>query len=238
DDLDAEMTVVRNEMEQGENSPFRILMQQMQAAAYQWHSYGRSVIGARSDVENVDIEQLRAFYHQYYQPDNAVLIISGKFDPERTLNVVAEAFSAIPRPERQLPREYTVEPVQDGERSVTVRRQGGTPIVASFFHGLSAADPDSAAFELGVAALGDVPSGQLYKNLVEPGLASSAFGFASSQRHPGYAFFGAQLDDGMEVERARKALNDTLAQAASQALPDADIDRMRSKWLSSWQQGT
>ena len=77
EDLDSEMTVVRNEMESGENSPSRILMQKMQAAAFQWHSYGKNTIGARSDVENVDIGQLRAFYHQYYQPDNAVLIVAG-----------------------------------------------------------------------------------------------------------------------------------------------------------------
>ncbi|WP_353172681.1 M16 family metallopeptidase [Paracandidimonas soli] len=238
EDLDAEMTVVRNEMEQGENSPFRILMQQMQAAAYQWHSYGRSVIGARSDVENVDIEQLRAFYRKYYQPDNAVLIVSGKFDPESVLKVIDDAFSPIPRPDRQLPREYTVEPVQDGERGVTVRRQGGTPIVASFFHGLSAADPDSAAFELGIAALGDTPSGRLYKALVEPGLASSAFGFASSQRYPGYALFGAQLEAGMDIDKARKTLNETLEKLASEPLQEADLERMRSKWLTGWQQGT
>ena len=238
EDLDAEMTVVRNEMEQGENSPFRILMQQMQAAAYQWHSYGRSVIGARSDVENVDIEQLRAFYRKYYQPDNAVLIVSGKFDADSVLKIIDDAFSPIPRPTRELPREYTREPVQDGERSVTVRRQGGSPIVASMFHGLSAADPDSAAFELGVAALGDVPAGRLYKALVETGKASSSFGFAASQFYPGYALFGAQLESDMDIDLARQTLNATLAQTAEQPLPETDLARVRSKWLTSWQEGT
>src|SRR5690606_7344255 len=91
EDLDAEMTVVRNEMERGENSPFQMLLQKMQATAYQWHSYGKSTIGARSDVENVDIDQLRAFYKLYYQPDNAVLIVSGQFDPSDTLDTIAQA---------------------------------------------------------------------------------------------------------------------------------------------------
>ena len=75
-DLRSEMTVVRNEMERGENSASGILMQKTLATAYQWHGYGRSVIGARSDVENVRIENLRAFYRTYYQPDNAVLIVA------------------------------------------------------------------------------------------------------------------------------------------------------------------
>ncbi len=58
-DLDAEMPVVRNEMERGENSPFSMLLQQTDAAAYVWHPYGRSVIGARSDVEHVGSRSCR-----------------------------------------------------------------------------------------------------------------------------------------------------------------------------------
>ncbi|WJJ93003.1 M16 family metallopeptidase [Neopusillimonas aromaticivorans] len=126
-DLDAEMTVVRNEMEAGENNPFQTVMQKAQAIAYQWHNYGKDTIGARSDVENVDIEQLRAFYRQYYQPDNAILIVSGKFNPAETLATIADAFKDVARPARQLPPEYTIEPVQEGERRVVVRRNGGTP---------------------------------------------------------------------------------------------------------------
>src|SRR5690625_3762068 len=122
EELDAEMTVVRNEMERGENSPFRVLMQKMQAAAFQWHNYGKSTIGARSDVEQVDVEQLKAFYKLYYQPDNAVLLVSGDFDPDSTLKTIVDAFSSIAKPQRKLPPEYTVEPVQDGERQVSIKR--------------------------------------------------------------------------------------------------------------------
>ena len=82
-DLDSEMTVVRNEMESGENDPGRILMEKTLSAMYQWHNYGKSIIGARTDVENVDIGRLQAFYRRYYQPDNATLIVSGTFDPAR-----------------------------------------------------------------------------------------------------------------------------------------------------------
>lgn len=144
-DLDSEMTVVRNEMERGENNPFQVLTQKMQATAYQWHNYGHSTIGARSDVENVDVGQLRAFYKEYYQPDNAVLIVSGKFDPQATLRTIAAAFGKIPRPRRVLPPEYTVEPVQDGEREVVLRRHGGSPLVAAMYHIPQAASADYTA---------------------------------------------------------------------------------------------
>ena len=86
--------------------------------AYDWHNYGKSTIGARSDIENVDIGRLQAFYRTYYQPDNAVLVVAGKFDPKATLALIAREFGRIPKPSRALPRLYTSEPTADGERSV------------------------------------------------------------------------------------------------------------------------
>ena len=83
--LDTEMTVVRNEFEMGENSPDRILMQRALETAYTWHNYGKLPIGNRSDIENVPINKLASFYQKYYQPDNALLTIAGKFDETKTL---------------------------------------------------------------------------------------------------------------------------------------------------------
>src|SRR5580698_3918452 len=122
--LDTEMTVVRNEFEMGENSPTNILYQRTLGAAYTYHSYGRPTIGTKSDIENVPIERLDAFYHKYYQPDDAVLTIAGQFDSAKVLALVAQAFGSIPRPTRTLTKTYTVEPTQEGERSVTLRRVG------------------------------------------------------------------------------------------------------------------
>src|ERR1035438_8324434 len=71
EDLDSEMTVVRNEFERGENSPASVLGKRMAAAAYHWHNYGKPTIGNRSDIERVPVENLRAFYKKYYQPDRS-----------------------------------------------------------------------------------------------------------------------------------------------------------------------
>jgi zinc protease len=161
-DLDSEMTVVRNEMESGENDPWRIMIQRMIAASYDWHNYGKETIGARSDVEGVDIGRLQAFYHLYYQPDNAVLVVAGKFDPEKTLGWIAKDFGTIPKPARALPRLYTEEPVQDGERTVTVRRVGDAQLIGVEYHTVPGAHPDFVAID----ALADVmtvePAGRLY----------------------------------------------------------------------------
>lgn len=234
-DLDAEMTVVRNEMERGENSPFRVLMQTVQSAAFQWHNYGKSTIGARSDVEQVDIEQLRNFYQLYYQPDNAVLIVSGQFDSDSTLERINQQFSAIPKPERTLPPEYTEEPVQHGARSVTIRRQGGSPLIAALYHTPAEADPQFMPLSLGVSVLADTPSGLLYKNLVEKNLATSVFGYAAGLRQPGYALFMAELNDEMDQEKALQTLNQSLETQPIE-INTADLDRVRNQWLNGWSQ--
>ena len=235
-DLDTEMTVVRNEMEAGENSPFRVLLQKMMATAYQWHNYGKSTIGARSDVENVDIEQLRAFYQQYYQPDNAVLIISGKFDVAQTLRDVVRDFGRIPRPQRALPAEYTREPVQDGERSVVVRRVGGSPLVAAMYHTPSLGSPQSAAIQAVALIMGDTPSGRLYEQLVKPGKAASIFGFTFDQRDPGLILFGAELNADTEPSPVLWDLIDTVETTLTHPITDDELARARNKLLLDWQQ--
>ena len=124
EDLDSEMTVVRNEFERGENSPGGVLGKRIAAAAYSWHNYGKPTIGNRSDIERVPIENLRAFYQKYYQPDNVVLIVAGRFEEAKCLALVRKYFGPIPRPERKLVTTYTEEPAQDGERTVVFRRVG------------------------------------------------------------------------------------------------------------------
>ncbi len=233
-DLDSEMTVVRNEMESGENNPFRVLMSKMLGSAYQWHNYGKTTIGARSDVENVDISRLQAFYRTYYQPDNAVLIVAGKFDEAQTLAVIARTFGKIPKPKRVLPRLYTEEPVQDGERSVTVRRSGGSPLVAAMYHTPRGGDVDSTAIDLLSGIMGDTPSGRLYRTLVESRLAASTFGFTFGMYDPGVVMLGAQLQPGADLDAARDKMLATLESVKSEPITSEELERARTRWLKDW----
>ncbi len=234
-DLDSEMTVVRNEMESGENNPFRVLMEKMLASAYQWHNYGKTTIGARADVENVDTDRLRAFYKTYYQPDNAVLIVTGAFDPKRTLATIQKAFGAIPKPTRTLPELYTLDPVQDGERSVVVRRSGGVPVVSTIYHVPPAASPDSAAVNLLAIILGDTPSGRLHKALVNSKLAAGTYGNTLELRDPGIAMFGAQLTPDGDRAKAAEVLIDTVESVGRQPITQEELDRARTKLLQDWE---
>ena len=234
EDLDSEMTVVRNEMEMGENSPIRMLMQRTLAGMYEWHGYGRSTIGARSDVENVDIGRLQAFYRTYYQPDNATLIVSGRFDPQKVLGWVEQSFGRIPKPRRELPRQYTVDPAQDGERLVHVRRVGGATMMMAGYHVPAASHPDFASVELLALVLGDVPTGRLHKRLVEQQLVASIFAGAMSWADPSPAYFGAQLAPGQDLDKARAALLGTVEGVAAEPVTEEELQRAKAKWLKAW----
>ncbi|MBL8352924.1 MAG: insulinase family protein [Burkholderiaceae bacterium] len=236
-DLDSEMTVVRNEMESGENNPFRSTFQQTLAAMFQWHNYGKSTIGARADVENVDIGRLQTFYRRFYQPDNATLVVAGKFDAAQVLAWVARYFGAIPRPQRVLEPTYTLDPVQDGERSVSVRRKGGAPLLLVAWHGVPAAHPDHAALKALADILGDAPSGRLHKRLVEQQLAASVFGFSLGLAEPGPLVVGAQLAPGQDLAAARAALLATVDAIAAEPITAEELDRVRTQALNDWNQG-
>src|SRR5256885_66342 len=143
------------------------------STAYLWHNYGKSVIGSRADIEKVPIDRLAAFYKKFYQPDNAVLVIAGQFDEAKALAYVAQTCGAIPRPSRKLDATYTVEPVQDGERYVELRRVGNNQVVMMAWHAPALAHPDSAALEVlggvmsGGGGRGGAGTGRLYKALVD-----------------------------------------------------------------------
>ena len=232
-DLDSEMTVVRNEFESDENNPFRVLLDRVMSTAYLWHNYGKETVGTRSDIENVPIERLQAFYHKYYQPDNAVLTIAGKFDETKTLALVDKYFSPIPRPTRTLQKIYTTEPTQDGERSVTLRRVGDTQLLQAGYHVPAGSHPDFAAVDIIAQVLGDDPTGRLHKSLVETKKASSAFGFDFQWREPTMIIFGAEVRQGDSLEAARDALLETVEGIAQNPPTKEEVERARAQLLKS-----
>ena len=115
-DRSTEMTVVRNEFEIGENDPVQSLDKEIFAASYIAHPYHHPVIGWRSDIENVSIEKLRAFYDTYYWPNNATVTVVGDFQTENALALIRKYYGEIPRAPAAIPVPYTAEPAQTGPR--------------------------------------------------------------------------------------------------------------------------
>lgn len=235
EDLSTEFSVVRNEFEMGENSPQSVLNERIVSTAYLWHNYGKSTIGNRSDIERVPIENLQAFYKKYYQPDNAVLLVAGKIDEPKTIKLISEYFGSIPRPARQLVDVPTVEPVQDGERSVTLRRVGDTQAVAAGYHIMPGSHPDYPAMDVLVELLTNEPSGRLYKSLVETKKASQQYGYTFSLKEPGFVYFAAELLKDKSVEEAKKVLLGTLDSVAIKAPTKEEVERAKTKLLKDFE---
>ncbi|MCY7387799.1 MAG: insulinase family protein, partial [Burkholderiales bacterium] len=232
-DLDSEMTVVRNEYEQGENSPFQVLLKRMQSVAYDWHNYGNSTIGNRSDIENVKIENLQAFYRQYYQPDNAVLLVAGKFDEARTLQWIGKYFGALAKPKRVLPTLWTTEPTQDGERSFIVRRQGDIQIVLNAYKIPSGLHLDMDAVGFVNAVLTEAPSGRLHKALVESGKAAQIIGFPLQGVDTGLHMIGAVVKKGEPIEAVQAEMTRIIEEFHKNPPTNEEMDRARKSFANA-----
>jgi zinc protease len=227
EDLDREMTVVRNEFEMSDSNGGQVLGQRVRAAAYQWHAYGRSTIGIRSDIEGVPIEKLQAFYKRHYRPDNATVMVAGRFDTARVLALVAQQFGPLARPAEPLPLTYTTEPPQDGERSVVVRRVGGQPMVMAHYHVPAFAHPDTAALQVYGLMMSVPPSGLLFKGLVESKLAVGAFMGGQGGADPGGVMAIAVLSPGADAVAAETRLLALAEGSDSPPLLEADVARIR-----------
>ena len=230
-DLDSEMTVVRNEFERGENSPARVLEERVMSTAYLWHNYGRSTIGALADIEHVPIEKLQAFYREYYQPDDATLVVAGKFDPDTTLKWIQSTLGAIPKPTRKLSPTYTEEPVQDGEREVNLQRAGDSQTLMIAYHTPVGAHPDSAALEVLAGIMGEAPSGRLYKTLVDSKKAVSVSAEVEELHDPGVMMFHAQVRKDGSLSDVEKAMLSGINGIVTEPPSKEEVDRARTRLL-------
>ena len=236
-DLDSEMTVVRNEFESGENDPGGVLMERVLSTAYLWHNYGKSTIGSKADLENVPIERLQGFYRKYYQPDNATLIVAGKFNPETTLEIINEKFGKIPAPERELYPTYTREPIQDGERFAELRRKGDVQVGQAAYHIPAGPHADYPAVAVLMDVLTDEPGGRLYKALVEEGNASYIWGFAPALAEPSFALFNYNVlkeNDLLEVE---KTFQQTMEGLGENPITAEEVERAKKGILKNFELG-
>ncbi|HEU4935686.1 MAG TPA: pitrilysin family protein [Vicinamibacterales bacterium] len=237
--LDTEMTVVRNEFERGENSPAAILNERVASTAYLWHNYGKSTIGSKDDLEKVPVNRLADFYKKFYQPDNAVLVITGRLDESKTLQVVGESMGTLPKPARVLDQTYTVEPPQDGERFVALRRVGQGQNVMIAYHAVAAGHPDSAVLQVLAGVMngggrggrggGGTQGGRLAKALVDTKLAQAASMNFQLQHDPGLVIVSASLNQDQSLDAVRDAIYKALDDVVKNPPTREEVDRVTSQ---------
>lgn len=206
EDRQPEMTVVRNEFERGENSPFDVLDKNIWATAYQAHPYHHSTIGWRTDIENISTARLKQFYDTYYWPNNSTVSIIGDFEKDKALELVKLYFgehSASPVP---IPRMYTEEPPQEGSRRFTIRRPGQTGLVGIAHKTPPGPHKDMYAFQILSNILGNGKPSRFYKKIIDAGLGSSLSMFDFPFRDNGLFIAYVTLTPGTKHARVEKII--------------------------------
>src|SRR5579883_584248 len=228
-DRKAEMTVVRNELERGEDDPSQLLETNLFATAFREHPYHHPTIGWRSDVEGVPTSRLKAFYDEFYWPNNATLIVIGDFDTTKTLASIASLFGSIPKSPAPIPNVYTTEPPQEGERRFVVKRGNNLPRLTIGFHIPRALDKDTYALDVAQTILGDSnkPSSRLYKRLIDSGLASEVSCVGYSLRDPGLFVINAQANVGVDLSKLENAILDELRLLQTAPVKPAELAKAK-----------
>ena len=200
-----EMSVVRSEYEGGENDPSTALTKAVRLAAYEVHPYRWMTIGFRSDIENIDRDEMYAYYQKYYVPNNATIVMVGDFNTKDALAMAQKYFGGIPS-KPITPTFTTPEPEQQGERRVTVRRAGTVKQIQIAYHIPAFGDSDRYALDVLESTLSGGRTGRFFGALVQSGLASSAEAYDYGLRDADLLTLDATAQPGKTNQELEKAL--------------------------------
>ncbi len=228
EDLASEMTVVRNEYERGENNPVSTLIKEVYATAFVAHPYSHPTIGWRSDIESTSPEKLRAFYNDFYWPENAVLTVIGGFDIDATLESVKQFYGAVPNAPQAIPAVETTEPKQLGPRRLIIERTGQVGVVMTGFKAPEGASEDWAALTLIEQILGADKTGRLYRALEDLGKASSTFTYAPQLRDPSLFILAAFLTPEATHEETEVIILDEIKKLISGGVTENELTRAKA----------
>ncbi|MBI1270548.1 hypothetical protein GC174_08960 [bacterium] len=229
-DRDSEMSVVRNELERGENYPEEALEKELYAVAFREHPYHHPTIGWRSDVEGVPLDRLRKFYDTYYWPNNSTVVVLGDFKKEDALATIQKHFGKIKSSPEPIPQVYTTEPAQEGERRFEICRAGDLPRVWMGFHVPEASHEHNYTLAAVRHILGSTyeRSTRLYKALIETGLAVDVFCRHDELRDPGLFIIGASLNPGVKMKKVEDTILAEIEKLATESVTEAELSRIKS----------
>lgn len=225
EDRDAEMTVVRNEFERGENSPYASLDKEIWATAFQAHPYHHSTIGWRSDIENVPIEKLRDFYDTFYWPNNATVTVIGDFEKNNTLDLLKKYYGKIPSSPQEIPQLYTTEPEQQGARRLVLKRPGQLGVVGIGWKIPEALHQDTYPLSVLSNILDNGKTSRLYKALIDQNKAVNTFTDHSIFKDPSLFLTYAFLAPGATHEDVEKILLDEIEKIKNEGVTEDEVTR-------------
>ena len=203
--------------------------------AYSVHPYARPGIGSLADLEAAKIDDVRAFHATYYRPDNAILVVSGNFDPGQLNRWVEKYFAPIARPSQPIPRVTITEPVRTAATTRTVY-EANTPLPAVLisYHIPADKSPDTPAITVLNAILATGESSRLYETLVyRDQLAQSAATFLDTKQATGNLVAYAILADGKTAAAGEAALKAQIARLRDQPVSADELREAKNEILTS-----
>ena len=232
-DREKEMTVVRNEFERGENDPQEALDKVIWSTAFMAHPYHHSTIGWKSDIENVPIEKLKAFYDTFYWPNNATVTVIGDIEPAAALELVKKYYAAFPRSPQPIPVMYTTEPEQQGPRRAIVNRAGEIGMVGISWKSPAGRDADYAALDVLATILGNGKTSRFYKALTDRNLALQVSASAGFYHDPSLFQVYAMVAPGVEHAEVERVINEEIERVRREGVTDAELAIALAKYESS-----
>lgn len=236
-EVESERTVIISEREGAENEPRFWLGEEVLALAFKVHPYHHDTIGWKTDLLNITRDDLYAHYRTYYVPNNAVIVAAGDFDADEMLAKIQDAFGTIPRG-KDIPPVKIVEPPQEGERRVVLRRPGPASYFHAAYHAANATDPDFFPIFVLVGVLTGVGSmsfsghgspgrsSRLYRALVETGLAVDVDCSFRATIDPSTLDVTATARPGVPIEKVERAILAELDKIANKGVTQAEFDKV------------
>lgn len=246
-EVESERTVIISERQGAENSPVFWLHEETRAAAFRVHPYHHPVIGDMADLRTITRDDLYAYYRTYYVPNNAVAVAVGDFETSALLEQIEALYGTIPRGPEPPPVTRS-EPLQRGERTVRVEREGSASYLHLAYRAPQATDPDwfrlalldsvlAGASAPGGGSLGNRTS-RLYRALVETELASGVGGALYPSIDPHLFSLVVTIRDGRSAGEVQAALDAAIDRIAAGDLTCAELDKAKKQAAALFAYGT
>jgi zinc protease len=229
------MVVMEERRMRTEDNPQSYLSEQTEATAFQLHPYHWPTIGWMQDIARFSLEDLKAYYHTYYHPGNAFLVVVGDFNREEILPKIGKAFGPIPKgiPPNQ---ERDKEPGQTGERRILAKREATLPFILMGYHVPNLREPDSYVLEVLAAVLSGGKSSRLYQTLVQEKRLALDVGADHSllSRDPSLFYISATPLPGKEVADVEKALDHEVGRLQKEPLGKRELEKAQNQLESAF----
>lgn len=189
-----------------DNSPMGYLYFKMFNNAYVYHPYHWTPIGFMNDIQTWTIDDIKNFHKTYYQPDNAILMVSGDIDPKEVFKAAEKEFGHI-KNTTKIPEVKFVEPEQDGPKRIVIHKDSEVEMLAITFHIPNFQDPDQITLNVISEILYSGKSSRLYKELVnKKRLVNTVYAYNMENIDPGLFIFLAVCNPGVKAEEVEKEL--------------------------------